>query len=129
MVDNRNQIPSIHTLSDTQIGDPMAERTLDTEALQEYKTLIQEQLDHLDDIIPRLKKGQVLGRLPAFGQLDASATARTNYETFHSTTWDNLQNLRVSLSGMMETLQDSIDLSDESDDAAVNEMNSYEGEL
>ncbi|MEU6249644.1 hypothetical protein [Glycomyces sp. NPDC047010] len=107
----------------------MAERTLDTEALQEYKDLIQEQLDHLDDIIPRLKKGQVLGRLPAFGQLDASATARTNYETFHSTTWENLQNLRVSLSGMMETLQDSVDLSDESDDAVVADMNNYENEL
>ncbi|MFB9662865.1 hypothetical protein ACFQS3_21865 [Glycomyces mayteni] len=107
----------------------MAERTLDTEALQEYKDLIQEQLDHLDDIIPRLKKGQVLGRLPAFGQLDASATARTNYETFHSTTWENLQNLRVALSGMMETLQDSVDLSDESDDAVVADMNNYENEL
>ncbi|RRR98258.1 hypothetical protein [Glycomyces terrestris] len=107
----------------------MAAREIDTEAIQEYKALIQEQLDHLDEIIPRLKKGQVLGRLPAFGQLDASATARTNYETFHSTTWDNLQNLRVALSGMMATLQDSADLSEESDDAAVTELNSYEGEL
>ncbi|GAA2319056.1 hypothetical protein GCM10009853_091410 [Glycomyces scopariae] len=104
-------------------------REIDPEAIQEYKTLIQEQLDHLDTIIPRLKKGEVLGRLPAFGQLDASAGARTNYETFHSTTWDNLQNLRVSLSGMMETLQDSADQSDESDDAVIADMNSYESEL
>ncbi len=107
----------------------MAARELDTEAIQEYKTLIQEQLDHLDEIIPRLKKGEVLGRLPAFGQLDASATARTNYQTFHSTTWDNLQNLRVSLSGMMETLQSSADNSDESDDAAATEMTDYASEL
>ncbi|MQM28257.1 hypothetical protein [Glycomyces albidus] len=107
----------------------MAARELDPEAIQEYKALIQEQLDHLDGIIPRLKKGEVLGRLPAFGQLDASATARTNYQTFHSTTWDNLQNLRVSLSGMMETLQASADQSDESDDAVVTDMTNYESEL
>jgi uncharacterized protein YjgD (DUF1641 family) len=107
----------------------MAAREIDPEAIQEYKTLIQEQLDHLDEIIPRLKKGQVLGRLPAFGQLDASATARTNYETFHSTTWDNLQNLRVSLSGMMETLQSSSDNAEETDEAAAAEMIDYGSEL
>jgi uncharacterized protein YjgD (DUF1641 family) len=107
----------------------MAAREIDPEAIQEYKTLIQEQLDHLDEIIPRLKKGQVLGRLPAFGQLDASATARTNYETFHSTTWDNLQNLRVSLSGMMETLQSSSDNAEETDEAAASEMIDYGSEL
>ncbi|GAA1688634.1 hypothetical protein GCM10009830_40320 [Glycomyces endophyticus] len=107
----------------------MASRQIDPEAIQEYKTLIQEQLDHLDEIIPQLKKGQVLGRLPAFGQLDASATARTNYETFHSTTWDNLQNLRVSLSGMMETLQSSSDNAEETDEAAASEMADYESEL
>ncbi|WP_112137027.1 hypothetical protein [Glycomyces dulcitolivorans] len=107
----------------------MAAREIDPEAIQEYKTLIQEQLDHLDEIIPRLKKGQVLGRLPAFGQLDASATARTNYETFHSTTWDNLQNLRVSLSGMMETLQSSSDNAEETDEAAASEVIDYGSEL
>jgi len=30
---------------------------------------------------------------------------------------------------MMETLQDSVDLSDESDDAVVADMNNYENEL
>ncbi|MEU6859634.1 hypothetical protein AB0B28_12275 [Glycomyces sp. NPDC046736] len=107
----------------------MAARELDPEAIQEYRTLVQEQLDHLDSIIPRLEKGSELGRLPAFGQLDASAAARTNYETFHSTTWDNLQGLRESLTGMLKTLKDSSDLVVDADQETEAEMDSYEGQL
>ena len=49
----------------------MAERVIDTEALEEYRTLVREQLDHLESLIPRMENGQRLGLLPAFGQLDA----------------------------------------------------------
>lgn len=107
----------------------MAATEIDPEALREYRTLIQEQLDHLDAIVPRLKKGEELGRLPAFGQLDSAVTARTNYENFHSTTWENLQSLRVSLSGMIETLEDSADLAVEADEASAAEMDGYDAEL
>lgn len=112
----------------TQIGDFMS-REIDSEALGEYRTIVQEQLEHLDTIIPRLKNGNALGRLPAFGQLDASTTARTNYETFHQTTWENLQNLRAALGGMMQTLDDSAELSDDSDEESASEMENYESEL
>ncbi|GAB3649335.1 hypothetical protein [Glycomyces tarimensis] len=107
----------------------MAARELDTEALEEYRTIVREQLDHLESIIPRLEKGQRLGRLPAFGQLDSAATARANYETFHETTWNNLQDLRQSLHGIIKTLNDSAELSEESDQAAATEMDSYANEL
>jgi hypothetical protein len=107
----------------------MAERVIDTEALEEYRTVVREQLDHLESLIPRLESGQRLGLLPAFGQLDASATARTNYETFHQTTWDNLQDLREALHGMITTLNDSADLAEESDQAAEDEMNGYDSLL
>ena len=106
----------------------MASTELDPEALQEYRTLVQEQLDHLDSIIPRLKKGNELGRLPAFGQLDGSVSAQTNYETFHKTTWENLQNLRASLSGIIETLEDTAELAVEADEAAATEMDGYDAE-
>jgi hypothetical protein len=103
----------------------MAERVIDTEALEEYRTLVREQLDHLESLIPRMEHGQRLGLLPAFGQLYASATARTNYEAFHQTTWDNLQDLREALHGMITTLNDSADLAEESDQAAEDEMDGY----
>ncbi|WP_026931381.1 hypothetical protein [Glycomyces tenuis] len=104
-------------------------RELDPEALDEYRTLVQEQLDHIDTIIPRLKNGNALGRLPAFGQLDASVTARTNYETFHQTTWENLQTLRASLSGIMRTLDDSAALATDADEDSASELEDYESEL
>jgi hypothetical protein len=103
----------------------MAERVIDTEALEEYRTLVREQLDHLESLIPRMEHGQRLGLLPAFGQLDASATARTNYEAFHQTTWDNLQDLREALHGMIKTLNDSADLAEEADETSAGEMDGY----
>lgn len=102
---------------------------IDPEALDEYRAIVQEQLDHLDTIIPRLKKGNALGRLPAFGQLDASATARTNYATFHQTTWENLQTLRASLSGMMQTLDDSASLAADADEETASELTDYDSQL
>lgn len=107
----------------------MAERVIDTEALEEYRTLIREQLEHLDSIIPRLENGQKLGRAPAFGQMDASKAAHESYAQFHQTTWDNLQDLREALHGMITTLNDSAELAEESDQAAQDEMNRYESQL
>ncbi|MCC3765181.1 hypothetical protein K3N28_19160 [Glycomyces sp. TRM65418] len=107
----------------------MAERVIDPEALEEYRAVVREQLDHLDSIITRLENGQPLGRLPAFGQLDASVTARQNYTTFHETTWTNLQNLRESLHGMINTLNDSAELAEEADTDAQAEMLDYESQL
>lgn len=107
----------------------MAERVIDPEALEEYRTLIREQLDHLETIIPKLEKGQSLGRAPAFGQMDASKTAHESYGQFHQTTWDNLQDLREALHGMIKTLNDSAELAEESDQAAEDELNRYESQL
>jgi uncharacterized protein YjgD (DUF1641 family) len=107
----------------------MAATEMDPEALNEYRTLVQEQLDHLETIIPRLEKGNKLGRLPAFGQLDSAAAARTSYETFHKTTWNNLQALRESLNGILETLEDSAELAIEADETAASDMDDYAAEL
>lgn len=107
----------------------MAERVIDPEALEEYRALIREQLDHLETIVPRLENGQSLGRAPAFGQMDASEAAHTSYAQFHQTTWDNLQDLREALHGMIKTLNDSADLAEEADQAGEDEINRYESAL
>ena len=107
----------------------MAERVIDPEALEEYRTLVREQLDLLESIIPRLENGQSLGRAPAFGQMDASKAAHESYAQFHQTTWDNLQDLRGALHGMIKTLNDSADLAEEADQAGEDEMDRYAAEL
>ena len=107
----------------------MAATEIDPQALEEYRTVVREQLDFLETIIPRMEKGNVLGRMPAFGRLDAAQTARVNYQTFHETTWNNLQDLRQSLEGMITGLNDSAELAEENDQNSADEINAYGDDL
>lgn len=105
-------------------------RKLDPEALSAYRTIVRAQLDTLEEqLVPMLENGQELGKMPAFGQMDGSRSARQNYEAFHKTTWDNLQDLREAMHGMIKTLNESGDLSDESEEANVTDMDTMEDEL
>lgn len=105
-------------------------RQIDSDALRAYRDTVQAQLEKLEtELIPQLENGQKLGRLPAFGRLDGADAARSSYETFHEGTWDNLQSLREALNGIIKTLNDSGDLSDESDEITTTEMSGYGSEL
>jgi len=100
---------------------------VDPEALRAYRTQVQAQLDIVEnEIIPKLRNGQPLGKMPAFGAMQNSDAARTSYETFHSTTWENLQALRESLSGIIDTLTESGDLHEDSDEESATD---FEDEL
>lgn len=98
---------------------------IDPQALKDYRTVVKAQLEHLESIIPALENGQPLGRMPAFGQMEGSNTARQNYTAFHETTWNNLQDLREAMYGMIKTLNESADLAEESDEAAAGDMEAY----
>lgn len=101
-------------------------RVLDPQALEDYRTIIREQIDFLEtELIPMLRPDADLGKMPAFGFLPSSETARSNYEGFHTTTWDNLQMLREALYGMIKTLNDSAELSDEAESENVTDMGEY----
>ncbi|GAB3656114.1 hypothetical protein [Glycomyces tarimensis] len=100
----------------------MAERVVDAQALEDYRNIVRAQLEHLESIIPVLQNGEPLGRMPAFGQMQGSDTARDNYTQFHETTWNNLQDLREAMYGMIRTLNESAELSEESDVAASEDM-------
>jgi hypothetical protein len=100
-------------------------REIDSDALRAYRDLVQAQLDTLEDeLIPQLRNGGVLGKMPAFGSMDGAGTARTNYTAFHEGTWNNLQAIRESLNGIITTLNDSGDLSDQSDEVTASSFDS-----
>jgi hypothetical protein len=100
-------------------------REIDSDALRAYRDIIQAQLDTLEgELIPQMENGQKLGKLPAFGTMDGAVTAKDSYARFHEGTWDNLQALREALNGIITTLNDSGDLSDESDDVTANSFDS-----
>jgi hypothetical protein len=108
----------------------VATRKLDPEALNAYRTVAREQLDKLEqELIPMLENGKELGKMPAFGRLEGAEAARTNYGEFHSTTWENLQDLREALHGVIKTLTDSGNLSEESEEENVTDINSYDDAL
>jgi len=92
-------------------------KKVDPEALRAYRTMVEAQLDIVEnDIIPKLRNGSPLGKMPAFGVMQNSDTARSTYETFHSTTWENLQALRESLHGIIDTLTESGNLHEDTDE-------------
>ncbi|MCD0442310.1 hypothetical protein LO763_01550 [Glycomyces sp. A-F 0318] len=102
-------------------------KQVDPEALRAYRTKVQAQLDIVEnDIIPKLRNGEALGKMPAFGAMGGSDAARGTYETFHSTTWDNLQALRESLHGIIDTLEESGNLHEETDAQSAAD---FDGEL
>ncbi len=92
-------------------------KKVDPEALRAYRTAVQAQLDIIEnEVIPKLRNGEVLGKMPAFGVLESSQAAVTSYTTFHETTWNNLQAVRESLHGIIDTLTESGNLHEETDE-------------
>jgi hypothetical protein len=101
----------------------MASKQVDPEALRAYRTKVEHQLDIVENtLIPKLRNGEVLGKMPAFGYLESSQSARSTYETFHSTTWENLQALRQSLQGIIDTLTESGDLHEDKDEESASDF-------
>lgn len=105
-------------------------RVLDPEALRAFRDVAQAQLDYIEDVlIPRMRTGEELGVEPGFGLLDSSETARKAYGEFHKQAWGNLQTLRKDLTGIVKTLNDSANLSEEAEDINVQETSAYENDL
>lgn len=98
-------------------------RQLDSDALRAYRDIVQAQLERLEtEVITQLEGSGKLGKMPAFGTMDGADAARENYTAFHEGAWDNLQALRGALNGIIDTLNASGDLSDESDEIAATDM-------
>lgn len=82
----------------------MSDRSVDPDALAEFREVAQGRLDHLDTLIDRLRHGNALGVEPGFGLLDSGITAREAYREFHRQSWSNLQDLRADLVGIIATV-------------------------
>lgn len=109
----------------------MAQRKFDPEALEEFMRVVRDQLlkPLEDELQPLMLEGGALNKEPAFGDLEGSKTALDAYKRFHEGTWANVEATRAAYYGMLKTLQDSIDLSDEAESMNVAETSSYENEL
>lgn len=105
-------------------------RQLDSDALRAYRDTVQAQLERLEaEVITQLETTGKLGKMPAFGSMDGADAARESYTAFHEGTWNNLQALRGALDGIIDTLNASGDLSDESDELAATDMNTVDNNI
>lgn len=109
----------------------MSTRELDPAALRAFRDVAEAQLEFIEGemIIGKMKTGNLLGNEPGFGLLDSSDSAREQYRAFHEQTWNNLQDLRKNLIGIINTLNASADLSDESEELNVQESSEIEDGL
>lgn len=109
----------------------MAQRKFDPEAAREFQRAVREKiLDPLEDtLMPMFKDDKILSREPRFGQLQAAADAKGKYLDYHSKTWQALEQLRKNCYGMLEKLDESIELNEDAEDANVAEQQSYEAQL
>ncbi|MFC4334436.1 hypothetical protein [Salininema proteolyticum] len=106
------------------------ERHVEPDALRQYATLAQSQLDIIEqDLIPRLRREGALGKEPAFGALDQSQSAITQYADMHQTAWSNLQNFRKNLYGLLDVIQASLDNYAEADEAGAEGIDKTAEEL
>lgn len=105
----------------------MAQKKFDPEAAREFQRAMREKLlDPIEtQLMPMFEDGDVLSREPRWGTLPSSGEAQGKYVEFHSTTWQNLEKTRSALYGMLEQLDNVIDLYAGSEDATVAEHESY----
>ncbi|MFC3493252.1 hypothetical protein [Glycomyces rhizosphaerae] len=97
----------------------MSDRSVDPEALAEFREIAQGRLDYLESLIDQLRHGNELGVEPGFGLLDSAVTAREAYREFHRQTWTNLQDLRADLTGIIATLDGVAERAVANDEAAA----------
>jgi len=85
----------------------MGERVFDPASIGEYRQLLLELLDELEnDVIPVLGTG-TLSRAPALGTAPGAAEATGRYLEFHAAMWRHLQYLRGTLYGMDAALAET----------------------
>ena len=80
-------------------------REFDAEVIEQYRRLLAELADELEDeVVPQLSDGP-LRRVPAFGSAPGGDDkAAVEYASFHASTWRNLQYLRATLRGLESKL-------------------------
>jgi hypothetical protein len=104
----------------------VSDRSVDPDALAEFREAAQGRLDFLETLIERLRHGNELGVEPGFGLLESGQTARDMYREFHRQTWSNLQDLKADLAGIIATVDGVADRAVETDEASATHLSRRE---
>ncbi|QSB05836.1 hypothetical protein [Natronoglycomyces albus] len=85
------------------------DRVFDPDEVALFRTTIEMQLEYLEeDIIIHLKEGGTLSYAPAFGLADEAGRAGDYSESF-TNIWQDLQNYKATLKGLIKTLDQTLE--------------------
>lgn len=100
----------------------MASREFDPEEANYYKAVLEAELEYIEgEIIPLMKEG-VLSYAPAFGLTDESNKAG-DYEQDFNNIWMDIQNLKATLKGVVDVVEQALEGHELTEDVNVQELN------
>lgn len=103
----------------------MAERKFDPDAIARYRDFLlywlEDVLDADDGPVHSMQEG-ALKKAPAFGTTIEGQNATATYGESHRTTWSNLQALRQSLFGIVQSLNKALESHETSEDYNVDDF-------
>jgi hypothetical protein len=100
---------------------PMAQREFDPDEANYFKAVLEAELQYLEEqIIPVMKDGD-LSYAPAFGLNDEDGKA-AEYETDFGNIWMDIQNLKATLKGMIDVVEQALEGLELTEDANVSEL-------
>jgi hypothetical protein len=105
----------------------MAQREFDPDEANYFKAVLETELGYLEEqIIPLMKNGD-LSYAPAFGLSDEDNKAQ-EYETDFGNIWMDIQNLKATLKGMIDVVEQALEGNELTEEANVAELKILEVE-
>lgn len=99
----------------------MAQREFDPDEANHFKAVLETELGYLEEqIIPLMKDGD-LSYAPAFGLSDEANKAQ-EYETDFGNIWMDIQNLKATLKGMIDVVDQALEGHELTEEANVSEL-------
>lgn len=102
-------------------------RKFDPEEVQYFKAVLEAEKDYLEnEVIVQLKNGGKLSYAPAFGITPAAQTKAGEYEGDFNNLWTDLQSLKATLSGMIDSMETALEGHELTEDVNVQGLNALQ---
>ena len=104
----------------------MAQRKFDPEETQYFKAVLEAELEFLEDTVIKQLKDGVLSYAPAFGITEDGQTKAGEYVEDFNTAWSDLQSLKATLKGMIDSMETALEGHEVTEDVNVHDLQALE---
>ncbi|THV30108.1 hypothetical protein [Glycomyces paridis] len=99
----------------------MAQREFDPDEANYFKAVLEAELQHVEEQLVPLMKDGALSYAPAFGLADETGKAG-EYEGDFGNIWMDIQNLKATLKGMIDVVDQALEGTEITEEANVAEL-------